>query len=115
MITCHNFVANSMLTTFSFYFQNVTVNNEFERILEVLQKKRVFRVDHGPVLRKGTDIERARDEMDLHRDPLTILFEYMKKENMRVIDLFQRLDADGSESVTREEFKSGLLVSSLRS
>ena len=35
----------------------------------------------------------------------------MERENLRVIDLFHRLDDDNSFSLTRSEFKQGILVS----
>jgi Ca2+-binding EF-hand superfamily protein len=42
---------------------------------------------------------------------MMVLMEYMRQKNMRLVDLFTRLDADGSKSLSRKEFKDGLLVS----
>ena len=36
--------------------------------------------------------------------------EFMRQRNMRLVDLFQSLDTDGSKSLTRDEFREGLLV-----
>ena len=44
-------------------------------------------------------------------DPMMVLMEFMRIKNFRLIDLFKSLDADGSHSLTRKEFKDGLLVS----
>ena len=44
-------------------------------------------------------------------DPMTILKTYMKAKNLRLFDLFRGMDKDGSKSVTREEFKEGIRVS----
>ena len=35
----------------------------------------------------------------------------MRQMNLRLVDWFMKLDADGSQSLTREEFKEGLQVS----
>ena len=46
----------------------------------------------------------------INDDPLIVLMEYMRQRNMRLLDLFNSLDADGSKSLSREEFRQGLMV-----
>ena len=48
--------------------------------------------------------------------PIYILFDSMRKNNLRIVDLFHAFDKDKSGSLTRQELKEGLLVcSSLKS
>ena len=49
-------------------------------------------------------------EDSINDDPLIVLMEYMRQKNMRLLDLFNSLDADGSKSLSRDEFKEGLQV-----
>ena len=44
-------------------------------------------------------------------DPAMILFEYMKQENLRLIDLFRVFDTDSDHTVSRTELKEGFVVS----
>lgn len=44
------------------------------------------------------------------QDPVTILMEYIRLKNLRLVDMFRRLDGDNSKSISRDEFKSGLMV-----
>ena len=44
-------------------------------------------------------------------DPVIVLFEYMKREGLRLIDLFRSLDTDESSTISRTEFKEGFKVS----
>lgn len=47
----------------------------------------------------------------LNDNPLVVLMEYMRLMNLRLVDLFTSLDKDGSWSLSRDEFKQGLMVS----
>ena len=44
-------------------------------------------------------------------DPRALLLELMERDGLRVIDLFQRLDEDRSWTVSKNEFKNGIMVS----
>ena len=44
-------------------------------------------------------------------EALTIIHEYLRMHDMTMAELFSRFDADGSMSVTHDEFKEGLKVS----
>ncbi|OWF46606.1 leucine-rich repeat-containing protein 74A-like [Mizuhopecten yessoensis] len=48
------------------------------------------------------------------QDPVLVLFEYMKQENLRLIDLFRHLDRDKSNSISREEFREGFLMMNIK-
>ena len=39
--------------------------------------------------------------------------EFLRISNLRLVDLFTTLDKDGSKSLTREEFRDGLVVSQI--
>ena len=41
---------------------------------------------------------------------MMVLMEFMRIQNFRLVDLFTSLDKDGSKSLTRKEFRDGLLV-----
>ena len=41
---------------------------------------------------------------------MMVLMEFMRVKNLRLLDLFASLDKDGSKSLTRQEFRDGLLV-----
>ena len=41
---------------------------------------------------------------------MMVLMEFMRIQNLRLVDLFTSLDKDGSKSLTRREFRDGLLV-----
>ena len=46
----------------------------------------------------------------INDSPMMVLMEFMRLQNLRLVDLFTCLDKDGSKSLTREEFRDGLLV-----
>ncbi len=79
--------------------------------LEEVQKTRPIHVRHGVVFQHDDICEKA--DMYLDEDPMMVLMEFMRQKNMRLVDLFASLDADGSKSLTRDEFRDGLMVSIL--
>ncbi|KAK2154464.1 hypothetical protein LSH36_268g00017 [Paralvinella palmiformis] len=44
------------------------------------------------------------------QDPITILMEYIRLKNLRLVDMFRSLDGDNSKSISRDEFKRGLMT-----
>ena len=44
-------------------------------------------------------------------DPRALLVQLMEKDGLRIVDLFRRLDNDEAWTVSRDEFKAGILVS----
>ena len=80
--------------------------------LEDLQKKKDIKVHHrDPNRKKITQIVMERTLNDF--DPALILFEYMKQQNLRLIDLFRVFDTDDSHTVSKTELKEGFIVSFL--
>ena len=58
-------------------------------------------------------VRKGPEKLDLVNmaHPMTVLMEYMRQQNFRLVDLFQKLDTDGSSSLSRKEFKDGMVVS----
>ncbi|KAL3878506.1 hypothetical protein ACJMK2_030848 [Sinanodonta woodiana] len=87
---------------------NVSVDDNFVDMLHELQKTRPLTVTYGITLRMD-DIRMGQDWAVVDTDdPVTILFEYMKLRNLRLIDLFHSFDKDNSDTLTREELRCGL-------
>ncbi|XP_064637208.1 leucine-rich repeat-containing protein 74A-like [Lineus longissimus] len=83
------------------------VEYTFAEKLSELRTKRKFDIKHGIVLEEK---EGRKDQDDFNNeDPMMVLMEFMRLRNLRLIDLFVSLDADGSQSLEREEFREGLL------
>ncbi|XP_053400502.1 leucine-rich repeat-containing protein 74B-like [Mercenaria mercenaria] len=80
------------------------VDKEFEGILKQIQESRllIVRYDHSLPLNKG-EISHVDPKNIFNIDPIRILF-YMK-EHLRTIDLFLKVDRDGSNSLSRDEMK----------
>ena len=92
------------------FTQDIPINTEFLDILAELREKKSVIVHHrDPNRKKITQIVMERTLKDF--DPALILFEYMKQENLRLIDLFRVFDTDSSHSVSRTELKEGFVVS----
>ena len=43
--------------------------------------------------------------------PMAVVKNYVEEEGLRMIDFFKQMDADGSGSISHEEFVEGLSVS----
>lgn len=90
--------------------QDVSVDMDFVDLLEQIQKRRHLVCVYGNTLRhdetKKGNVARVLDT----DDPVTVLFEYMKQKNLRLIDLLHNLDRDHSYTITRDEFQQGLAV-----
>ncbi|XP_064637888.1 leucine-rich repeat-containing protein 74B-like [Lineus longissimus] len=83
------------------------VEYAFADKLSALKAKRKFDIKHGIVLEEK---EGRKDQDDFtNEDPMMVLMEFMRLRNLRLMDLFVALDADGSKSLEREEFRDGLM------
>ncbi|XP_060565677.1 leucine-rich repeat-containing protein 74B-like isoform X2 [Ruditapes philippinarum] len=82
----------------------LVVDKEFEKILKEVQASRfmVVTYDHSLPLNKG-EIKNTDPKNVFNIDPIRILF-YMK-EHLRTLDLFLKVDRDGSNSLSRDEMK----------
>ncbi|KAL8605545.1 hypothetical protein ACOMHN_031482 [Nucella lapillus] len=88
---------------------DVSVDSNFLALLDTVQEKRPLAVRHGVPLRHD-DVTPGRHPVVLDTDdPVTILFEFMRQKNLRLIDLLHNLDKDNSDTLSREELRNGLL------
>ncbi|KAH3713585.1 hypothetical protein DPMN_073377 [Dreissena polymorpha] len=93
-----------------YVIQDIPINSEFLDALNELQKIRDIKVYHRYLNNKKiTPIIRERTLHD--HDPAMVLFEYMKQENIRLIDLFRTFDTDFSQALTKDELRDGFIVS----
>lgn len=78
---------------------------------ELFDKKGV-RVTHGDLLSMANSTEqKEHDPHDLNRfDPVMVLVEYMRIDNLRLIDFFQYLDTNSRERLSKSDFREGVAV-----
>ncbi|XP_064609563.1 leucine-rich repeat-containing protein 74B-like [Liolophura sinensis] len=87
---------------------DILVDKEFEEVLKTVQEKMPLKVITGAAIRNSDIVYRDGKGIS-GMDPIKLLFEYMNREGLRIIDLFTSLDRDGSRSVNHKEFREGLL------
>ncbi|XP_035827959.1 leucine-rich repeat-containing protein 74A [Aplysia californica] len=90
--------------------RDIPVDEEFLELARKLREKKVIRVEHDSTIHMGTtDQAREYDGNELDRfDPVTVLFEYMKKDNLRVIDLFQFFDVRKRDKLSKSDLRNGV-------
>lgn len=81
-------------------------------MVKQVQQSRIFKVKHEEAITLATsDQTREHDGTNLDRyDPLMVLFEYMKMDNLRVIDMFQFMDVRHREKLSKNDMRDGLNV-----
>ncbi|XP_070577253.1 leucine-rich repeat-containing protein 74A-like isoform X2 [Ptychodera flava] len=85
---------------------DILITIEFEDILkEILEMKPDLKIEHGGT---GGYSKHNREVKKVIVDPMAHLLDYVQKNNLRLLDLFQRFDKDKSMSVSKEEFKRGI-------
>ena len=86
---------------------------EFTQMVARAQESRVLNVRHEEAITLATsDQTREHDGTNLDRyDPLMVLFEYMKMDNLRVIDFFQFMDTRKRDKLSKSDIREGLNVS----
>ena len=89
--------------------QDQCVDSDFLHLKHSLAESRGLRVSHGRVLSHTVVAQGFPDDFN-NEDPMMVLMEFMRLCNLRLEDLFTSLDKEGSKSLTRSEFKDGLLV-----
>jgi Ca2+-binding EF-hand superfamily protein len=81
-------------------------------VYEELKGKKDIKVHHKePNKKKISSILRERKLEDY--DPLLLLFEFMRQENFRLLDLFRTFDKNHDNMISKQELKDGFLVSVL--
>lgn len=84
-------------------FQDILVNKDFDDIFKQVQEQVPdIKMRHGGM--EPPKKPRAR----IH--PMVKLTNYIEKNNLRLVDFFNKFDKDGSMSVTYEEFQQGIEV-----
>lgn len=82
--------------------QDIKVNNDFKE-LQLLARELIpgltVELGYKPPLRPKATVH-----------PMNRLKRFIERRNIRIIDFFNKIDADQSMSVTREEFVAGLKV-----
>ncbi|XP_076446125.1 uncharacterized protein LOC143283730 [Babylonia areolata] len=88
----------------------VPVDLEFTQLVASAQETRVLRVRHEEAVTLATsDRKREHEGTNLDRfDPVTVLFEYMKLDNLRVIDMFQFMDVKKKDKLSKGNIRDGL-------
>ena len=90
------------------------MDDEFVKMMEAVRERRYIKVTHGPIIKQSTDHVAVASDIFMDRDPVRTLFDFMAAEGLRVVDLFNRLDLDKSQSVSKQEFRDGMVVSDTR-
>ncbi|KAL3879133.1 hypothetical protein ACJMK2_031444 [Sinanodonta woodiana] len=90
--------------------EGIPVDREFMKILLELKSKKRIIVEHGEELQTGIEVEiREHNPNDLNRfDPVLVLVEYMRIDNLRIIDLFQYLDVQNREKLSLGDLRDGV-------
>ncbi|KAK3099243.1 hypothetical protein FSP39_001478, partial [Pinctada imbricata] len=89
--------------------KDVPVNNDFLELAETLRVTRNLSVIHRDPNKKM--IEHVFREIKVEEyDPVLLLFEYMRQENIRLIDLFRLLDKNHDNEITHHELRDGFRV-----
>ncbi|KAK6975427.1 leucine-rich repeat-containing protein 74A [Biomphalaria glabrata] len=92
--------------------QGIPIDTECLKLIEKLKETRNVQIIYDPTIHIATvDQTKEFDGTNLDRfDPVMVMFEYMKKDNLRVIDLFQFMDAKKREKLSRNDIRSGFNI-----
>ncbi|CAH1801926.1 unnamed protein product [Owenia fusiformis] len=97
--------ANSVMEEMD--FTDVIVNPDFKDIFE-----KVKEVKPDIVIRHGGDETPKKPKARVH--PMVKLKNYIDKNNLRLVDFFNKFDKDRSMSVTRAEFAEGITETGIK-
>jgi len=80
--------------------------------MQEIKETKSIRVTHGELIAGGNAVtEKEHDPHDLNRfDPVMVLVEYMRIDNLRLIDFFQYLDTGSRERLSKSNFRDGVAV-----
>lgn len=102
---------SDMCSVYDVDIAEVPVDCKFMEALEKLQEKKIVNFIHGQYYRQEETVIRAADNtMNIERfDPVLILFEYMKLDNLRIMDMFKSFDTDHTGKLTVKNFQDGFM------
>lgn len=72
-------------------------------------EKGELKIRHGDLRKKPAALKERGQSID-DFNPLLVLFEHMRQQNLRLIDLFRNLDANNDHNITSDEIQAGLAV-----
>ena len=90
------------------------MDEEFVEVLKRVSAGRTLNVAHGKLVRKIL-VKEFKPPPIPPREPLEQLFDFKYEHGYRTLDLLIRMDKDRNMVIDREEFKNGLLVSTVKS
>lgn len=102
-----------ILYTWIFFHQIQCVSTEFVDSEKRIALRRPFKTKHGIVLSPTAtyDGEDKRDSRLFEGDsPMLVLMEFMRLQNLRLVDLFSTLDKNSDHQITHEEIRTKLQV-----
>ena len=95
--------------------QTIRVNDEFKELEQKLKDERELVVIHAGFKFESSvgEIQKIEPDDWWIRDPMTKLKKYIRESGYRLIDLFRDFDKDCNNTISREEFVTGVRVSVL--
>ncbi|XP_074650279.1 uncharacterized protein LOC141905338 [Tubulanus polymorphus] len=91
----------------------VSIDGKFEEEYENIRSNRGLIIKHGIVLRRDELTETDTSDVINEEDPLFVLFEFMKQQNLRLRDLYAALDRNAEGRVKRRSINEVLLSSNI--
>ncbi|XP_046580836.1 leucine-rich repeat-containing protein 74B-like [Haliotis rubra] len=90
--------------------EDIAVDREFMETMKAIQETRNLKVIHGHEMKLATgSVSRDHDGTSLQRwEPTLVLFEYMKMDNLRLIDMFKSFDVKKRDKLSRSNIKDGI-------
>ncbi|XP_052078795.1 leucine-rich repeat-containing protein 74A-like isoform X2 [Mytilus californianus] len=94
----------------SIQLEDISIDDQFLELMKELKESKSIRVTHGERIAGGNAVtEKDHDPHDLNRfDPVMVLVEYMRIDNLRLIDFFQYLDSSSREKLSKGNFRDGV-------
>ncbi|XP_067929074.1 leucine-rich repeat-containing protein 74A-like [Watersipora subatra] len=94
-------------------FADICVGKEFDALYTEIRRLRDITIKHGSTLRQADMMQIDLATVVHSEQPIFVLFDCMRKSNLRIVDLFHAFDKDKNGSLTRQELKEGLLSMSI--
>ncbi|WAQ98466.1 LR74A-like protein [Mya arenaria] len=90
--------------------EDIPVDKEFTDLVRTMREKKSIDIDHGPEMYSAVElVMKEHDPHDLNRfDPVMVLMEYIRIDNLRLIDLFQFMDTGGRGLVSKDDLRVGI-------